>query len=76
MWLNLIVALVLTVVSWLLRPKPKVEQPAAQDMDNPTASAGRPIPVLFGTVTVKGLNVLDYFDKRHVQRTTGGGSKK
>jgi hypothetical protein len=32
-------------------------------MDNPTADAGRPVPVVFGTVTVKGLNVLWYGDK-------------
>lgn len=58
-WIALVVALVLNVVSYMLMPKPKAPKPeAAKDMDSPTAEAGRPIPVVFGTVTVKGLNVL------------------
>ena len=60
----LAIFLVLQVVSYLLMPKPKVPKPeAAKDMDNPTAEAGREIPVVFGTVTIKGLNILDYGDK-------------
>lgn len=45
-------------------PKPKQVRPeAAKDMDNPTADAGRPIPVVFGAITVKGINVLHFSDK-------------
>jgi len=32
-------------------------------MDDPTAEAGREIPVVFGTMTVQSLNVLWYGDK-------------
>ena len=53
------------VLSLLLMPKPKTPKPdAAKDLDNPTAEAGKPIPVVFGTITVKGLNVLWYGDKQ------------
>lgn len=63
-FIPLLLAIVFNVLAYLLAPKPKRAQPpAAKDMDNPTADAGRPIPVVFGTVTVKGLNVLWYGDK-------------
>jgi len=52
------------VISYALMPKPKQPKPpAVQDLDNPTAEAGREIPVVFGTITVKALNVLDFTDK-------------
>lgn len=48
----------------LLLPKKKTPKPdAVKDLENPTADAGRPIPVVFGTITVRGLNVLHYSDK-------------
>ena len=60
----LAIAAVLLVISYVLMPKPKTPKPqAVQDMDSPTAEAGREIPVVFGTITVKGLNFLDYNDK-------------
>lgn len=66
MWfLGLLLGLVLNVVAYLLLPKPKKERPpAAADWENPTAEAGRPIPVIFGTVIEKDLNVLWYGDKQ------------
>lgn len=63
-WIGLLVGLVINVVAYLIMPKPKVAKPeAAKDMDAPTADAGRPIPVVFGTMTVKGINVLWYGDR-------------
>lgn len=57
------IALVINVVAYVLMPKPKGPKPeAVRDMEAPTADHGRPIPVVFGTVTVKGLNVLWYGD--------------
>lgn len=64
---NLVIALVLTVVSILLAPKPKTPKPEpSRDLESPTGEAGRPIPVVFGTLTVKGLNVLWTGDKQTV----------
>lgn len=59
----LIVALVvaINVASYLLMPKPKQPKPpAVQDLEAPTADAGRPMPVPFGTITIKSANVLWY----------------
>ena len=62
---QILIAVALTVVAYLLMPKPKrPKPPAAKDMDGPTAEAGRPIPVIFGTITIKGVNCLWYGDKR------------
>ena len=59
------IALAMQVVAYLLMPKPKQPKPdAARDLENPVAEAGKPIPVVFGTVTVKGLNVLWFGDKQ------------
>ncbi len=74
-WIPLLVVLVSSVVSYLLQPKPKAAKPeAAKDLEGPTADAGRPVPVVFGTMTVKGLNVLSFSDKstrlRSVKRST------
>lgn len=63
-WVWLLVGLVLNIVAYLLMPRPKAEKPpAVQDIEGPTSEAGRPIPVVFGTITVKGLNVLHWSDK-------------
>lgn len=60
-----LIGLAINIVAYLLMPKPKGPKPeAARDMEDPTAEAGRPIPVVFGTITVKGLNVLGFWDKR------------
>lgn len=63
-FLPLLLAIIINVVAYLITPKPKRVKPeAAKDMDDPTSDAGRPIPVVFGTVIVKGLNVLWFGEK-------------
>lgn len=68
-WLiPLLISLAVSAVSYLLMPKPKTPKPdAARDLEAPTAEAGKPIPVVFGTITVKGLNVVWYGEKQSVQ---------
>lgn len=75
-----IVAVVVAVIAVALTAlllKPKAPRPdSTQDLDNPVAEAGKPIPVVFGTITVKGLNVLWYGDKwKEVYKSDGGGGK-
>ena len=52
-------------IAYLLRPKVPSRNDATKDLENPTADAGRPIPVVFGTITVKSPNVLWFGDKSH-----------
>lgn len=64
MWEQLVFAIVMAVISYALQPRPKMPVPAAAtEMDNPTASAGTPLPVVFGTMTVKSANFLGYWAK-------------
>lgn len=59
-----IAAVVAVALTILLIPKPKISKPeATTDLENPVAEAGKPVPVPFGTVTIKGLNVLHFSDK-------------
>lgn len=63
------ISLAISIISYLIMPKPKAPKPeAAKDLEDPTAEAGRPIPVVFGTMTVKGLNVLWFGDKSKVTK--------
>ena len=68
-WILAAAVVVSIAISVLLRPKIKTPKPdAAKDLDDPTADAGRPIPVVFGTITVKGLNVLWFGDKSSLKK--------
>lgn len=61
-WLiPVLVSVALSVASYIITPKPKAPKPAAaQQADAPSADAGKPIPVVFGTITVNEPNVLWY----------------
>lgn len=66
--LNLAAGLALSVIAYLIMPKPKSAKPEIQDLANPTADSGRPAGVLFGTKDVEGVNVLWYGEKNTKQR--------
>lgn len=58
-FVTLLITIAINIAAYLLTPKPKIAKPdAAKDLEKPTADAGRPQPVIFGTVTVQGVNVL------------------
>lgn len=58
-------AIVAVALTLIFRPKPKAAKPdSVKDLEDPTAEAGRPFPVVFGTITVKGLNVLWFGNKQ------------
>lgn len=57
-------AVAAVALSILFMPRPHKQKPdETKDLDNPVAEAGKPIPVIFGTLTVKGLNVLWFGNK-------------
>lgn len=58
----------LTAISLLLAPKPPKDT-SAKKIENPVADASKPLPVVFGTMTVKEVNVLWYGDQtRHTSK--------
>ena len=72
----LIVLVVSSLVSYALAPKPPVPKPASlEDFDIPVAELGRPVPVVFGTVTITGPNVLWYGDLKTKPIKSKGGKK-
>lgn len=79
-FLQLLLGIAFQILGYLLAPKPKKEKPpAATEMDAPTAEAGRPIPVVFGTMLVKSPNFLWWGEKalRQYDKSEGsGGSSK
>lgn len=64
-WITLIIYVVLFVLSELLRPKPDIEdaKPAGLgDFQFPTATEDRVVPLLWGTIQIRGPNVVWYGD--------------
>lgn len=67
--INLFISLALSVIAYALMPKPKIQKSeATRDFDSPTSEAGRPIPVVFGEITVTGVNYIATAEKQTVIR--------
>lgn len=58
-----VISLLISVAAYMIMPKPEGPKRSVDDLKAPTADAGRPVPVPFGTVTIKGPNYLWYGDK-------------
>lgn len=76
-FIPLLIGLALNIIAYLIMPKPKAPKPeAAKDGENPVAEAGKPLPVLSGSMTIKELNILWYGEKATNVRTITEGGKK
>jgi hypothetical protein len=76
--IQIVVSLALMAISYALSPRPKLEPPKAaglDDFDLPTAEEGRPIPVVFGTVLLRGPNVVWAGDLKVEPIRKKGGKK-
>lgn len=62
-FLNLLLGLAMMVVSYLITPKPKTPNQAISKGEDPTAEAGKPIAVLFGTAEIRDPNCMWFGDK-------------
>lgn len=75
-FVQLIIAIGLQILGFLLRPKPKgPKPPSLEDLGEPTSEAGRPIPVVFGTVTIKSPNAIWHGDRSIRTRKAEVGKK-
>lgn len=73
---QLAVGVGLQILGYLLAPKPpQPKPPSVEDLEDPTAEAGRPIPVIFGSLTISGVNNLGYWDKAISTREVKAGKK-
>ncbi|MGA0610572.1 hypothetical protein [Caldimonas sp. KR1-144] len=76
MWVQLAILVIAALVSYALAPKPpQPKAPSLSDFDLPVAEQGRPVPVIFGTVTVTGPNVIYYGNLRTTAIKAKGGKK-
>ena len=76
-FVQLLIGLAINIVAYMLIPKPKTPKPeAAKDLDDPVAEAGKPLPVLSGSITVKGLNIMYWGQKAKLIRYVSNGGKK
>ena len=67
---QVLVAIAISFLAYVIAPKPKTRQPdsvSPPDLEEPTAEVGKPIPVVFGTATIKDPNVLHYTDKKRLK---------
>lgn len=63
-------------ISVAMAPKPSPPKPASlEDFDVPTAEQGREVPVVFGTVTITGPNVIWYGNLGTQEILKSGGGK-
>ena len=68
-FVQLLIGLIINIIAYAILPRPKKDKPpAVSDLENPTAEAGRPIPVVFGTVTLKSANIIAWADKGKVKK--------
>lgn len=66
-FLTLFIYAALFVLAELIRPKPDLEnEKPSDDVQAPTASENRPVPLYWGTVKIKGPNVIWYGDLRQI----------
>jgi predicted phage tail protein len=71
------IGLGLMVIGFMLMPKPKQPKPTTvDDLQTPTAEAGRPVPVIMGSMEISGLNVLWWGDKSISNHKMASGGKK
>jgi hypothetical protein len=73
---QLLVGIALQIIGYLLMPKPPAPKPPTlEDFKDPTAEAGRPIPVVFGSVTLSSPNNMGFWDKSISSREAKSSKK-
>jgi hypothetical protein len=77
-WWWVVAFVAAAVVSYSLAPKaPEQKPPAVRDVEVPTAEAGKPLTVVFGTVLLKSPNIVWYGDLKYkaIKKKQKGGKK-
>lgn len=64
---QLLIAVTMMVIGYMLTPKQSIPETKFKQGEKPTASAGSPIPRLFGTMLIEVPNCLWYGDKYFVK---------
>jgi hypothetical protein len=75
-WPLIAVFIAALVIAYAIAPKPQsTPPPGINEINLPTTDEGREIPVIFGTVDMKGPNIVWYGDLRLIPIKKKGGKK-
>lgn len=77
-WVQIVLLIAVMVLSELLRPKQRFEEArpgSLGDIEFPTSTEGRPVPLLWGRALVNGVNLLWYgdFNQQNIKQRVDGG---
>ena len=76
MWEFVAFFVVALIVSFAMTPKPQTQKPPGiNEVNVPTAEEGREIPVIFGTLLIEDINIVDHRNLRTVAIRKKGGKK-
>jgi hypothetical protein len=64
MFWNLIIGLIFTAISWLLRPKPEPPKPNTSDFNVPLTKEGAEIGKVYGTVWIRSPQIVWWGDRK------------
>lgn len=73
-FINILVGVAFQIVGYMLTPKTKTELPAESDLDEPTVEA-KPIPRIWGSVTIESPQLIAKWDKQMVKRKASTSKK-
>lgn len=73
--LNILVSIALMILGYIIMPKTKTDSTAITEMEDPTAEAGKDVPVVFGDDYIQSMNLLGFWDKGYKQRWKKGSKK-
>lgn len=74
MWVQILVSVVVSVVAYLITPKPKTQAPTAGQLDIPSPKLGDPVPVVFGKVWITD-PAISYYGNSSTQAIKSKGGK-
>lgn len=73
MWVQIAIAIIVSIIASLLAPKPKTQTPTADSLDVPSPKLGEPIQVIFGEVWIEDAAISYYGNASTTPIKSSGG---
>ncbi len=75
MWVAILVSLAISVVSYLLTPRPKPQAQQPGQIDIPETKDGEPIPIVFGQAWIEDPHIAYWGNQSTTAIRKSGGKK-
>ena len=72
----IVIIIALMIVAYALTPSPKTVKGSDKKLEIPTVEEGKFIGAVYGTVQIRDVSVVDYWDLIIVTESKGGGKKQ